>query len=233
MRYIHFSVWNKIWNMSWGGYDCHWSISRHSSVRFPTDIEERVNARFWTEIWTSILQNKKQNRWFRKMTCWIARYLPRDHPSWTTFVGNKFRIVRKWLCLLRSYYFSCLMGATLYWHHGQSYADRHIAAFHWRPARLQQAAPCWDSAPCIIHCTAVYSRVTSQPGHFHYCHSTLYLSCKYRVLSLTDPFSGTAYNLADCVIADFVTSADIHLRHRPQTFYGKSPHPLLQAGSRT
>jgi len=29
-----------------------------------------------------------------------------------------------------------------------------------------------------------------KPGHWHYWHYTLYLSCKYRVLSLTGPFSG-------------------------------------------
>jgi len=82
------------------------------------------------------------------------------------------------------------MGAILYWHHGHSYAERHTATFLWRPARLRYAARCWDSVGYILQCTAVYPRVTLQPGHCHYWHSTLYLSCKGRVLSLTDPFSG-------------------------------------------
>ena len=39
------------------------------SVMFPRDIEERLKSGFWTEIWTSVLENTKQNRRFGKMTC--------------------------------------------------------------------------------------------------------------------------------------------------------------------
>jgi hypothetical protein len=153
------SVWNKIWKMNWGGYDCHCSISRHSSVMFRSDIEERLKLGSEPRVGPASCR-----KWHK-----IA-----DFAIWLVELQGIFLVTirheRQWLeinlgsiesnCLLRSFYFACLMGDILYWHHGHSSADRHTATYFWRPARLQYAALCSDSVSYIFHCTDVYANDT-------------------------------------------------------------------------